>query len=188
MWAVVEIQTSRRCFTPTMGSSSASSTPSVGCGKLVDRLPWPPPLRVECWRLIWTSSWALHRQPALVGRGNLGNARKKTFFLLGCVLSFASLFYPVCILYRYAEDGFVVHGRLNIRLFHQLYWVKHHCQLPPNFSDQRDWHCDLWQVGSGCYTAIMFLLFPVTVLLRGGFPHEPNSGKVSLFKFSNKMF
>ena len=58
MWAVVEIQTSRSCFTPTMGSSSASSTPSVGCGKLVDRLPWPPPLRVECWRLIWTSSWA----------------------------------------------------------------------------------------------------------------------------------
>ena len=35
-----------------------------------------------------------------------------------------------------------------------------------------------FQVGSGCYTAIMFLLFPVTVLLRGGFPHEPNSGKV----------
>ena len=83
MWAVVEIQTSRRCFTPTMGSSSASSTPSVRCGKLVDRLPRPPPLRVECWRIIWTSSWALHRQPALVmGRGNLGNARKKTGFLL----------------------------------------------------------------------------------------------------------
>ena len=60
----------------------ASLTPSVECGKLVDRLPWPPPLRVECWRLIWTSSCLLHRQPALVGRGNLGNARKKTVFLL----------------------------------------------------------------------------------------------------------
>ena len=43
-------------------------------------------LRVECWRLIWTSSCLLHRQPALVGRGNLGNARKKTVFLWGVPL------------------------------------------------------------------------------------------------------
>ena len=41
-----------------------------------------------------------------------------------------------------------------------------------------------FQVGSGCYTAIMFLLFPVTVLLRGGFPQEPNSGKVSFAIFN----
>ena len=29
------------CFTPIMGSSSESSTPSVGFGELVDRQPWP---------------------------------------------------------------------------------------------------------------------------------------------------
>ena len=45
---LLEIQTPRRCFTPTMGSSSASLTPSVGCGQLMDGIPWPPPLRVEC--------------------------------------------------------------------------------------------------------------------------------------------
>ena len=56
----------RRWFTPTMGSSSASLTPSVECGKLVDRQPWPPPLREVCWRQIWTSSWAHQLLPALV--------------------------------------------------------------------------------------------------------------------------
>ena len=49
-----------------MGSSSAFSTPTAVCGKLVDRPPWPPQPRVDCSKPIWTSSWADHQQPALV--------------------------------------------------------------------------------------------------------------------------
>ena len=65
----------------------ASLTPSVECGKLVDRLPWPPPLRVECWRLIWTSSCLLHRQPALVGRGFWAMPERNGFSSVRCSIS-----------------------------------------------------------------------------------------------------
>ena len=66
MWAEGPSSSPRRGFTPIMGNSSVFLTPSVECGELVDRLPWPPPRMMDSWKQIWISSWSNLMPPALV--------------------------------------------------------------------------------------------------------------------------